>query len=176
VIWSRDGSRLLRDLDARDYELLAQERERGSRVVRALHDAGAPLYAGTDVLNPFVVPGEALHRELALFVDAGLTPEQAWVTATSAPGALLGRRGLPQLGVLAPGAPADLLVFRDDPTRDLAALGTLAAVVADGRLYTREALDAQLARYRAYADGWLFDRVSVALTKRVLERLFEQQD
>jgi imidazolonepropionase-like amidohydrolase len=174
VIWSPEGSRLLRDLDAADYELLAGARERGARTVRALHAAGARVYAGSDVLNPFVVPGESLHRELALLVEAGLTPEEAWVAATSAPGELLGRRGLPNLGVLVPGAPADLLVFREDPTRDLAALASLEAVIADGRLYSREALEEQLARYRAYADGWLFDRVSVALTRRVLARMFDE--
>ena len=175
VIWSPEGSRLLRDLDTADYALLAKAMERGPRMIRALHAAGARLYTGTDVLNPFVVPGESLHRELQIFVEAGLTPEEAWIAATSAPGELLGRRGLANLGVLAPGAPADLLVFRDDPTRDLAALGTLEAVIADGRLYTREALEAQLARYRAYADGWLFDRVSVAVTRRVLARMFDEK-
>jgi len=175
AIWSREGSRLLAGLDEADYERLARAQPHGQRVVRALHAAGARIYAGTDVLNPFVVPGESLQRELALFVEAGMTPEEALVTATRAPGELLGRRGLAGLGRLEPGAPADLLVFRDDPTRDLAALASLVAVVADGRLYPREALDAQLARYRAYADGWLFDRVSVALTRRLLARLFEEE-
>jgi hypothetical protein len=46
------------------------------------------------------------------------------------------------------GAPADLLVLRADPRHDLAALDTIEAVIAGGRLYTvdelRAALDMQL--------------------------------
>jgi imidazolonepropionase-like amidohydrolase len=140
--------------------------------VRALRDAGARIHAGSDVLNPFVVPGASLHQELRLLVAAGLTPEEAWVAATRAPGEMLGRRNQPGLGTVADGAPADLLVFKEDPTRDLAALGTLEAVVADGRLYLRDDLDRQLALYQRHANGWLFDRVSVAVTQRMLARLF----
>jgi hypothetical protein len=170
VIWADGGARR-RPFTAADYDLLAVVLAGERKLVKALRDEGAVLHAGSDVLNPFVVPGESLQRELALLVEAGHTPEEAWVAATRAPGAFLGREALPGLGTLAPGAPADLLVFRDDPTRDLAALATLEAVVADGRLYPREALEAQLERYRRYADGWLFDRVSVAATRRVLARL-----
>jgi imidazolonepropionase-like amidohydrolase len=171
AVWSREGSRLLRDLTPADYELLDRASERSRRMVGALHRAGAELHTGSDVLNPFVVPGESLWRELALFVESGLTPEEAWTAGTRTSGRFLGREKLAGLGTLAAGAPADLLVFREDPTRDLAALATLEAVVADGRLYTRADLDAQLARYRAYAEGFLFDRISVAVTKRLLARI-----
>ncbi|MDH3210933.1 MAG: amidohydrolase family protein [Myxococcales bacterium] len=118
--------------------------------VRALHAAGVPVLAGSDTGNPFVVPGASLQAELGHLVDAGLSPEEAWLAATRQAAAALGR---PALGRLAPGAPADLLVFRDDPTRDLAALATLEAVVAGGRLYPKQALDAALARQRTDFDG-----------------------
>lgn len=171
AVWSPSGSRLLGSLTAADYDLLDRASERSRRLVGKLHRAGAELHTGSDVLNPFVVPGESLWRELALFVESGLTPEEAWAAGTRTSGGFLGRRKLPSLGTISPGAPADLLVFREDPTRDLAALETLVAVVADGRLYTRQMLDDQLAVYRAYADGWLFDRISVAVTQRLLARL-----
>ena len=80
---------------------------------------------------------------------------------------------LPDLGRLVPGAPADLLVFLEDPTRDPSALDSLAAVIAQGRLYTRDALDAQLERYQRYFRGWVFDTLSVAITRRVLARIAE---
>jgi imidazolonepropionase-like amidohydrolase len=51
--------------------------------------AGVHIHAGSDDLNPFVVPGISLHEELRLFVGAGLTPEEAWVTATRWPGEAL---------------------------------------------------------------------------------------
>ena len=59
-------------------------------VVRRLYKAGVHIHLGSDVLNPFVVPGASLHEELQLFVEAGLTPEEAWVTGTRWPGEFLG--------------------------------------------------------------------------------------
>jgi hypothetical protein len=115
------------------------------QMVRAMHEAGVPLHVGTDTLNPFVVPGAALHEEMRNFVDCGFTPEQVWAAATSGNGASL---PLKDLGVLKDRAPADFLVYKEDPTNDLSKLDTLAAVVANGRLYPREVLDAGVQRYR----------------------------
>ena len=171
VIWSpTEGLPVLRRLESADFPVLRASAEKSVRLVEKLSDAGVPIFAGTDTQNPFVVPGASLHRELALLVEAGLTPEQALVAATSAPGAFL---RTPGLGRIEPGAPADLLVLRADPTQDLAALATLAAVVADGRLYTRAQLDAQRERYQEHFNGWIYDHVSVALVRRALARIFD---
>ena len=132
-------------------------------VVR-LYKAGVHIHTGSDDLNPFVVPGVSLHEELRLFVEAGLTPEEAWVTATRWPGEAL---GLPKLGTLQDGAPADFLIFRQDPTQDLAALSTLEAVVAQGRLYPKATLDAAFTRYRERFESWLYDLLITA-TARLL--------
>jgi imidazolonepropionase-like amidohydrolase len=169
VLWSPlEGLPAVRSQTPAQLELLESALPAMLRTVAALHAAGAPLRTGSDVLNPFVVPGASLYRELHLFVRAGLTPEQALAVATrDSAGAL----GVPGLGRLEPGAPADLLVFRQDPTRDLAALATLEAVIADGRLYARAALDAQLARYREHFEGALYDWITVALARRALARV-----
>jgi hypothetical protein len=135
---------------------------KAKEVVRRLYEAGVHIYAGSDDLNPFVVPGASLHQELHILVDAGLTPEEAWVTATRWPGESL---GLPKLGTLQEGAPADFLLFREDPTRDLAALSTLEAVVAQGRLYPKSMLDEAFARHRQHFEGWLYDWLSMTLTR-----------
>ena len=130
-------------------------RELGARVeimqrtVRRLHEAGVPVFAGTDTMNPFVVPGAALHEEIRLLAAAGLGPEEALAAATWRAGEAL---GIPGLGRLEEGAPADLALFRRDPTRDLGALGSLVAVVARGRLYERETLLAAAARQRDHFD------------------------
>lgn len=47
------------------------------RVVKALHDAGAELLLGSDTGSYFVLPGYAIHDELQLLVEAGLTTYQA---------------------------------------------------------------------------------------------------
>jgi Amidohydrolase family len=130
--------------------------------VRQLHDAGVTIHVGTDVLNPFVVPGTSMHQELRNLTGCGFTPEEAWAAATWGNGASL---PAPQLGVIETGAPADLLVFREDPTRDLAALATLEAVVANGRFYSKATLDQAVARYRSKFDGWLYDQLTQVIVK-----------
>ena len=131
-------------------------------VVRRLYEAGVRIHVGSDTPNPFVVPGRGLYEELSHLVEAGLTPEAAWVAATRWAGETL---GLAKLGTVQAGAPADFLLFREDPTRDLVALSTLEAVVAQGRFYPKTVLEAALARHRAHFNGWLYDRLSMAYAR-----------
>jgi hypothetical protein len=119
-------------------------------VIRQLHAAGVPIYVGSDTLNPFVVPGAGMHEELQHLHDSGLTVEELWIAATRAAGAALGD---PLLGTIQPGAPADLLVFHEDPTQDLAALASLEAVIAQGRLYRTDDLRAASRQYRDHLDA-----------------------
>jgi len=168
VVWNpKGGTSVAGALGAEDFAMLRRAFAVMKRTVRRLAEAGVALHTGTDTLIAFVVPGAALHRELRLWVDAGFTPEQALRASTRDSAAAL---GVPGLGELRPGAPAELLIFREDPTRSLDALDSLAGVVRDGRLFTREALDAQLARYRAHFDGRLYDAVVTPLIRRMLAR------
>jgi imidazolonepropionase-like amidohydrolase len=151
----------------------AEQRTRHAALLRRLlelvgrmHRRGVRLHAGTDPPNPLIVPGASLHDELRLMVEAGLTVEEAWVTATTAAGDSLGEPGL---GTLSEGAPADLLIFEEDPTKDLSALSTLAAVVADGRLYTRAALEADFARQRRHFEGRAFDGLTKWVARVIAE-------
>ena len=148
-----------------DFAMVRRAFEIMKRTVRKLHDGGVAIHTGSDTLVAFVVPGASLHRELRLLVDAGLRPEAALALSTRDSAQFL---GVPRLGELAPGAPAELLIFRDDPTRSLDALDSLAGVVRDGRLYPRAALDAQLARYRSHYDGALYDAIVTPLVRRAL--------
>lgn len=166
VVWSPEiGFTPARGLEAADFDMLREAQAVQLRTIRSLFEAGVELHTGTDTLIAFVVPGAALHRELRLFVAAGLTPEQALTLSTRVSPRFLGVEGL---GDLRPGAPAEMVVFRDDPTRDLAALGSIAAVVRGGRLITRAQLDAQLARYRAHHEGALYDALVTPLVRRAV--------
>jgi hypothetical protein len=133
-------------------------------VARQLREAGVTLHVGTDALNPFVVPGTTMHEELRNFTECGFTAEEALAAATRGNGAALPLRGL---GVIEPGAPADLLVFREDPSLNLAALATLEAVIADGRLYSKRTLDDTIGRYRRTFTGWLYDRITMQIVQRL---------
>jgi imidazolonepropionase-like amidohydrolase len=144
---------------------LAGRVERMQLAVRQLHEAGVPVLAGTDVMNPFVVPGASLHEEIGLLAAAGLGVEAALDAATRGAGGVL---GVPGLGVLEVGAPADVAIFRNDPTRDLGALASLVAVVARGRLYDREVLLAAAARQRAHFESPLYDRLFRVAARAVI--------
>lgn len=82
--------------------------------VLALHDAGVPILAGTDVATH----GVSIHRDLELLVEAGLTPTEALVAATSAAADAF---GFPDRGRIAPGLRADLVLVHGDPTTNIKA-------------------------------------------------------
>ncbi len=139
-----------------------------AEAVPKLHAAGVRLRAGTDTFAPPIVPGVSLHEELALLVSGGLTTEEALAIATRGNAEAL---PVPGLGRLRPGAPADLAIYREDPTVDLAALDSLVAVVQDGRLYTRDMFDAQDARLAESYAGAFHGSVMPAVLRAGLDLL-----
>src|SRR5215813_13244774 len=84
--------------------------------LKTLYDAGVQIGIGSDSGVGLRIPGVAEHLELALLVEAGLTPRQAITVATANSAALL---KLDDRGVLAPGKLADLVVLDNDPTADI---------------------------------------------------------
>jgi imidazolonepropionase-like amidohydrolase len=170
VVWNpQAGLPFVRELRPEVTTTLARALPVMLRVVGRLHAAGVRIHAGTDVPSPLVVPGASMHEELRLLVAAGLGIEDAWAAATRVAGESL---GVPGLGVVRAGAPADLLLFRDDPTVDLRALSTLRAVVARGRLYPRADLEAAIAAHRALHASVLYDTVVTALARPLLRWRF----
>ncbi|MEA2564629.1 MAG: hypothetical protein QOH06_6133 [Acidobacteriota bacterium] len=86
------------------------------KTVSQLAAAGVPILAGSDTPNPGTAHGASLHRELELLVQAGLTPEQALVAATSAPARAF---KLADRGRIAPGMRADMILVAGDPLKDI---------------------------------------------------------
>jgi imidazolonepropionase-like amidohydrolase len=111
------------------------------RTFKMARDAGVMIVAGTDAAfaNPFLFHGFTLHDELARYVEAGLTPRQALLTATVNPGKFLQRRDL--TGRVAIRQRADLVMLDANPLDDIGAIRRIQAVVASGRLFDRAALD-----------------------------------
>jgi imidazolonepropionase-like amidohydrolase len=104
---------------------------------------GVPILAGTDTGNPFCFPGFSLHEELALLVIAGLTPVEALRSATLNPAKFF---GLDQtLGTIEQGKIADLVLLDANPLLDIRNTQRINAVVSNGRLFDRKALDKLLA-------------------------------
>jgi hypothetical protein len=102
-----------------------------AQLVRALRDAGAGLLAGTDAPHPLVLPGYALHEELAQLAAAGLTPYEALRTATVDAARFLGAGE--EFGTIAPGQRADLLLLAGNPLEDIQATRRIEGVMARGR-------------------------------------------
>ncbi len=116
------------------------ERELGTRSVgRSLTGAlarGARLVVGSDA--PAVPPGLGLHAELRLLAHAGLQPFQILWMATRDAGRALGAGD--SLGVIAPGAIADLVIVDGDPLRDIRDAAKITMTIRSGRPYPRHEL------------------------------------
>lgn len=126
-------------------------------VVGGLHAAGVRIQVGSATPSAYVMPGSGLWLEMVQLAGAGLTLEETWRAATRSAGEAL---GIPQLGAIEPGAPADLLVFGKDPTRDLDGLLSLEVVISRGRLYARPFLERSVLAYFDYVSGPAYDWAS----------------
>ena len=168
VIWHPEhlpaGLRFTRDyLDRQVVPGIAKKQ----RLTKKLFDAGAKLFLGTDVALPFLVPGKSLQQEMALFVEAGIGLEQVWKLATADAADRLGEGAL---GRLQNGAPADILLFRRDPTERLENLSSLEAVIAAGKLYRVSELNRAVQANQAYFASPLIKPLAKSGAKRAIER------
>ena len=116
------------------------------RVLKELSDAGAKILMGTDSPQLFNVPGFALHRELEVMTDAGMSNYEILKSGTATVGeyvaAHLGLDG--DFGTIAPGQRADLVLLGSNPLVDLANLFDRVGVMVRGRWVSRAEIDAGL--------------------------------
>jgi len=102
--------------------------------VKAMHEAGVPILAGTDANMQPGVPanvmhGQSMHKELELLVDAGLSNLDALRAATSLPAKYF---GLQDRGVVEVGKRADLVLLSEDPLVDIKATKSIQRVWCKG--------------------------------------------
>lgn len=111
--------------------------------------AGVPVMVGTDAGDTYVFPGSSVHDELAELVAAGLTPAEALRAATLSSAEFLGMTA--EYGTVQPGRMADLVLLDANPLEDIANSRRIRAVILDGRVHDRAALDGLLAAVEAAA-------------------------
>src|SRR5215831_8811064 len=131
---SRDAATAARNLQ--NYAILQKS-------VAKLAAAGARIILGSDTGledHPF---GFAEQKELQMMAEAGVTPAQVIVAATSRPAEFL---GLKDRGVIAPGKRADLLVLDANPLDDIRNTRRISAMYLAGKEVDRGALKASLMR------------------------------
>jgi len=105
----------------------------GPSFTKALH-AGVKIVFGTDAGSfPW---NESIAQEFARMVEFGMSPMQAIQSATSRAAEMLDRQG--ELGVVAPGAYADLVAVSGDPLKDVNELKHVKFVMKDGTVYKNE--------------------------------------
>ena len=121
----------------RDFQAFRRARARQDLFVREFRRAGGVIAAGTDAANQLLIPGFSLHEEIALLVDAGLTPLEA-IGAATRRGAQLLRAD--SLGVVTRGKVADLVVLNGSPAESISATRNIAWVMTRGRVVYPDSL------------------------------------
>jgi len=117
-------------------------------VVRMANRAGVVIVTGSDIAAERI-PGFTLQDELALLVESGLTPMQALQAATINSATVTKRDK--DLGSIDAGKLADLVLLNADPLADIHNTSKIDAVIVDGKLLRRAALDALLRKAEALA-------------------------
>jgi imidazolonepropionase-like amidohydrolase/ABC-type multidrug transport system permease subunit len=100
--------------------------------------AGVPLVMGSDSGNPMVFHGPSLHRELQLWVEAGIPVTAALQAATVNAAKLLGATA--RIGAIRQGMDADLLLVDGNPLQEIAATERISLVVFKGERIRRSTL------------------------------------
>ena len=116
ALWKQSGAWLVPTVNAMTYEKDPSRIAHSMHNLKVLYDAGIPIAMGTDNMLESMT-GAIEHRELAYYVEAGLTPMQAIVLATKNSAEHLGvadRKGLVREGM-----DADLILLEKDPGENI---------------------------------------------------------
>ena len=149
--WRRQGSRGARGTP----EVLEAFFGLRKRILKELADAGVGILMGTDSPQMFNVPGFALHRELRVMAESGMTRHQILQSGTATVARYvedhLGLDG--NFGTVAVGNRADLVLLASNPLDDLDNLTDRVGVMVRGRWVSRQEIDEGLARLAAKHRG-----------------------
>lgn len=115
---------------AADRALLARALEQAQADTLAAHRAGVPVLVGSDT----IIAGPRLHDEMALLVQAGLTPAQVLRAATLDAAQFMGLGS--EYGSIAVGKRADMVVLAANPLADIGATRQIAGVMVNGHWHT----------------------------------------
>ena len=111
-------------------------------VLMALHEGGANIALGTDSPQVFSVPGFAIHHEMALYVELGMTPYEVLEIATRRPAEYF--EAVDDFGMVAEGQRADLLLVTDNPFDDIRNVANRAGVMLNGRWFSETEIENRL--------------------------------
>jgi imidazolonepropionase-like amidohydrolase len=127
-----------RDWTAEEFDRAQAAWPKMLALVARMQREGVHLTTGSDLGSPWVIPGVALHQELALLVSAGIPPVDVLRLATRNGAEALGRLGA--TGTVEQGKRADLIVLEADPLRDIRNTRRVRYVVLGGRIFRPDEL------------------------------------
>ena len=110
----------------------------GRRNLLRAYQLGVTLVTGSDAGNPLVFHGPAIHRELQLWVEAGVDPAAALQAATNNSARVLGGRD--RRGLIKPGYEADILIVDGNPIKDIKQTANISQVILGGERIQRSGL------------------------------------
>ncbi len=117
----------------KDFARGHQVWDRALALIKKLYDGGVHLTAGSDLPNPWVIPGASLHEELELLASTGIPRDAVLRMATIDAARAL--RLQDDLGTIEVGKEADLLILDGNPLKDLASTRAIRHIVVDGKVY-----------------------------------------
>jgi imidazolonepropionase-like amidohydrolase len=123
-------------------------------VISDMARAGVPLMTGTDLGNEFIFPGFSVHDELALLVEAGLSPMQALEAATRQPAECVGKLG--EMGTIASGKIADLVILTANPLLNIRNTQKIETVIINGRVFSHQQIEEILRTAIQYSESLIF--------------------
>jgi imidazolonepropionase-like amidohydrolase len=146
-----DKTRWAEVFNADDLEAVRERFGNVLTLVRAMHEAGVGILAGSDTAPgaPYVLPGFGLHDELKYLTAAGIKPIDALRCASSRAAEFLGV--LDFVGTVTPGKLAELVLLDANPLDDIGNTTRIQMVLTHGRSYDRLALDRMLSAIEAQA-------------------------
>jgi len=139
TLWdtNKDGDKL----NEEDLQLGNKIFTKDLAVIGAMKRAGVPILAGTD--GPYGGGGDALHDELELLVQAGLSPLQALQAASRDSAIAMGVAK--EVGTIEPKKDADFLLLDSDPLKDITNTRKISAVILHGQLFSKDRIAAMKA-------------------------------
>ena len=151
ALWKQSGARFVPTVNAMTYEKDPSRMAHSMHNLKVLYDAGIPIAMGTDNMLESMT-GEIEHRELAFYVEAGLTPMQAIVLAAKNGAEHLGLAG--RKGQVREGMDADLILLERDPGEDISNLQFIDKVFLKGRIvHSQKAISSYSIPDYSYPDG-----------------------
>ena len=112
-----------------------QNEQRWTKVLqltKMMHESGVKILSGSDLPNFGLVPGESLHHELELLVEAGISPRDVIKIATRNGAEALNL--INQTGTIEPGKQADILILSANPAEDIENTNRIDSVISNGKI------------------------------------------